>query len=101
MFILGPATLQTSPVQPITDFLDASEVRNLVHLKEYFKGSSNLWDNLLDGVMHHDIALCALGGLISHLSRLMVSLPVSFFFLFSFFKFKNKKKVLGASMCCL
>ncbi|GMY35996.1 DNA mismatch repair protein MSH7 isoform X2 [Fagus crenata] len=70
--LTGPATLQTSPVQPITDFLDASEVRNLVHLKEYFKGSSNLWDNLLNGVMHHDIALCALGGLISHLSRLML-----------------------------
>ncbi|XP_030954395.1 DNA mismatch repair protein MSH7 isoform X3 [Quercus lobata] len=66
------ATAQTSPVQPITDFLDASEVRNLIHLKGYFKGSSNLWENLLEGVMHHDIALCALGGLISHLSRLML-----------------------------
>jgi len=76
---VGPATAQTSPVQPITDFLDASEVRNLIHLKGYFKGSSNLWENLLEGVMHHDIALCALGGLISHLSRLMVSLLVSFF----------------------
>jgi DNA mismatch repair protein MSH6 len=53
-----------SPVQPITDFLDASEVRNLVHLNGYFKGSSNLWDKLLDSVMHHDIALCALGGLL-------------------------------------
>ncbi|XP_030954393.1 DNA mismatch repair protein MSH7 isoform X1 [Quercus lobata] len=72
LFIVGPATAQTSPVQPITDFLDASEVRNLIHLKGYFKGSSNLWENLLEGVMHHDIALCALGGLISHLSRLML-----------------------------
>ncbi|GMY26645.1 dna mismatch repair protein msh7 [Fagus crenata] len=62
--LTGPATLQTSPVQPITDFLDASEVRNLVHLNGYFKGSSNLWDKLLDSVMHHDIALCALGGLL-------------------------------------
>ncbi|KAL0013929.1 hypothetical protein SO802_000998 [Lithocarpus litseifolius] len=70
--LTGPATAQTSPVQPITDFLDASEVRNLIHLKGYFKGSSNLWENLLEGVMHHDIALCALGGLISHLSRLML-----------------------------
>nr|POF02689.1 dna mismatch repair protein msh7 [Quercus suber] len=70
--LTGPATAQTSSVQPITDFLDASEVRNLIHLKGYFKGSSNLWENLLEGVMHHDIALCALGGLISHLSRLML-----------------------------
>ncbi|KAM3713937.1 hypothetical protein ACJW31_01G294000 [Castanea mollissima] len=70
--LTGPATAQTSPVQPITDFLDASEVRNLIHLKGYFKGSSNMWENLLEGVMHHDIALCALGGLISHLSRLML-----------------------------
>ena len=30
--------LHLSPVQPITEFLDASEVRNLVHLKGYFKG---------------------------------------------------------------
>ncbi|XP_075661192.1 DNA mismatch repair protein MSH7 [Castanea sativa] len=70
--LTGPATAQTSPVQPITDFLDASEVRNLIHLKGYFKGSSNMWENLLEGAMHHDIALCALGGLISHLSRLML-----------------------------
>ncbi len=38
LFTVGLAMLHLSPVQPITEFLDASEVRNLVHLKGYFKG---------------------------------------------------------------
>ncbi|KAG6723721.1 hypothetical protein I3842_03G222000 [Carya illinoinensis] len=70
--LTGPVTLELSPVQLITDFLEASEVRNLVQLKGYFKGFSTLWNHVLDSVTHHDIALSALGGLISHLSRLML-----------------------------
>ena len=66
-------------MQPITDSSDAAEVRNLIQLKGYFKGSSNLWNNALDNVMHHDITLSALGGLISYLSRLMVSFPLCAF----------------------
>lgn len=81
--------LQLSPVQSLQDFQNASEVRNLVRLKGYFKGSSNLWNHVLDSVIHHDIALCSLGGLIGHLSRLMVSLLVCLFL-----KGKNKKNVL-------
>lgn len=66
--------MKLTPVPPCTDFVDASEVRNLIHLKGYFKGSGDSWDHALDGVMHHDLALCALGGLLGHLSRLKVSL---------------------------
>ncbi|PON73319.1 DNA mismatch repair [Parasponia andersonii] len=68
----GSSAPQLTPMQPITDFADASEVRNLIQLKGYFKRSSNLWNHVLDNVMHHDITLSALGGLISHLSRLML-----------------------------
>ncbi|KAG6702417.1 hypothetical protein I3842_07G033500 [Carya illinoinensis] len=53
----GPVTLELSPVQLITYFLEAFEVRNLVQLEGYFKGSSTLWNHVLDSVMHHDIAL--------------------------------------------
>ncbi|XP_042481954.1 DNA mismatch repair protein MSH7 [Macadamia integrifolia] len=51
--------------------VDASEVRKLIHSKGYFRGSSNPWEYVLDGVRHHDLVLCALGELVSHLSRLM------------------------------
>ncbi|XVE54298.1 hypothetical protein DITRI_Ditri03aG0069600 [Diplodiscus trichospermus] len=68
----GSTAVQLSPVLSVTDFLDASEVRNMVQSKGYFKGSPNSYFNALDGVMHHDVALSALGGLISHLSRLML-----------------------------
>ncbi|KAE7998764.1 hypothetical protein FH972_003275 [Carpinus fangiana] len=70
--LTGPAMLQLNPVQSLTDFQNASEVGNLVRLKGYFKGSSNLWNHVLDSVIHHDVALCSLGGLIGHLSRLML-----------------------------
>ncbi|XP_058206767.1 DNA mismatch repair protein MSH7 [Rhododendron vialii] len=61
-----------TPVQPAIDMGNGSDVRNVIQLKGYFKGSGNKWDQALEGVMHHDLALCALGGLISHLSRLML-----------------------------
>ncbi|RVW47557.1 DNA mismatch repair protein MSH7 [Vitis vinifera] len=67
---LGFTALKLTPLPLCTDFVDASKVRNLIHLKGYFKGSDNSWDHALDGVMHHDLALCALGGLLGHLSRL-------------------------------
>ena len=72
--IAGFTALKLTPLPLCTDFVDASKVRNLIHLKGYFKGSDNSWDHALDGVMHHDLALCALGGLLGHLSRLKVSL---------------------------
>ncbi|KAJ9183975.1 hypothetical protein P3X46_007767 [Hevea brasiliensis] len=70
--LTGSTTLQLTPVPPTSDFLDASEVRNLIQSKGYLRGSSNPWNNALDSVMNHDTALCALGGLIDHLSRLML-----------------------------
>ncbi|XP_059638111.1 DNA mismatch repair protein MSH7 [Cornus florida] len=70
--LTGSTATQLTPMQPATDFVDASEVRNLIQSKGYFKKSCSAWNNALDGVMHHDLALCALGGLISHLSRLML-----------------------------
>ncbi|XWS26878.1 hypothetical protein CRYUN_Cryun26dG0067900 [Craigia yunnanensis] len=68
----GSTAVQLSPALSVTDFLDASEVRNMIQSNGYFKGSPNSYINALDGVMHHDVALCALGGLVSHLSRLML-----------------------------
>ncbi|XP_028080774.1 DNA mismatch repair protein MSH7 isoform X2 [Camellia sinensis] len=70
--LTGSTASQLTPVQPAINLVNASEVRNLIQLKGYFKGSSNTWDQTFDGVMHHDLGLCALGGLISHLSRLML-----------------------------
>lgn len=61
-----------TPSVPATDFVDSYEVRNFIQMKGYFKGSSNPWDLALNQVAHQDIALCALGGLSNHLSRLKV-----------------------------
>lgn len=69
--------MQLSPVLPATDFVDASEVRNLIQSKGYFKGSSNPWNHAFDGATNQDVALCALGGLIGHLSRMMVCVPAN------------------------
>ncbi|KAF8393339.1 hypothetical protein HHK36_021581 [Tetracentron sinense] len=68
----GSTTLQLAPALSVTDFAEPSEVRKLIESREYFKESSNAWDYALDGVMHHDLAVYALGGLVGHLSRLML-----------------------------
>ncbi|XP_031269580.1 DNA mismatch repair protein MSH7 isoform X2 [Pistacia vera] len=70
--LAGYTAVQLTPAMPTTDFVDASEVKNLIQSKGYFKGSSAPWNSALDCVMQHDISLSALGGLISHLSRLML-----------------------------
>ncbi|XP_052182487.1 DNA mismatch repair protein MSH7 [Diospyros lotus] len=69
--LTGSAASQLTPVQPAVDFIDSSEVRNFIQSKRYFKGCSDTYNCFLDGIMHPALALCALGGLISHLSRLM------------------------------
>lgn len=71
-YLLGSAALELTPAMAVTDFLDASEVKKLVQLNGYFNGSSSPWSKALENVMQHDIGFSALGGLISHLSRLMV-----------------------------
>ncbi|KAJ4846391.1 DNA mismatch repair protein msh7 [Turnera subulata] len=67
-YSLAGTTLQLTPI----DFGDASDVRNLIESKGYFSNSSFSWTDALQGIMHHHVALCALGGLIDHLSRLML-----------------------------
>lgn len=71
--IAGSAAMQLTAVQSISDSVDASEVKNLIQLKEYFKASSKSWNHGLDSVIDHEITLSALGALIGHLSRVMVS----------------------------
>ena len=58
-------------MQSIADLAN-SEISDLVHSKGYFKGSSHSLDHVLSKVTHREITLCALGGLIDHLARLMV-----------------------------
>jgi len=69
--LAGSAALQFTPVQSITDLVN-SEIRDLIHSKAYFKGSSHSLDHVLNNVIHREITLSALGGLIGHLDRLMV-----------------------------
>ncbi|KAK3041651.1 hypothetical protein RJ639_001461 [Escallonia herrerae] len=76
--VTGSSTTQSA--RPDTDFLDAAEVRNLIKLKGYFKGSRNMWDHVLDGIAHYNLALSALGGLTSHLCRLKASVLLHLLF---------------------
>uniref|UniRef100_A0A7N0V7I2 DNA mismatch repair proteins mutS family domain-containing protein n=1 Tax=Kalanchoe fedtschenkoi TaxID=63787 RepID=A0A7N0V7I2_KALFE len=71
--VIGTGPMEMTPVLPCTDFSDASVVRNQIKSKGYFKGTGDSWDHVLDGVGHPDDALTALGGLINHLSRLMLN----------------------------
>ncbi|XP_031387597.1 DNA mismatch repair protein MSH7 [Punica granatum] len=70
--VTGTMAVQLTPVLPATAFPDASDVTDSIKSKGYFKRSSILWNLALDGVAHHDLALSAMGGLIDHLSRLML-----------------------------
>ncbi|KAI5441851.1 hypothetical protein KIW84_011055, partial [Lathyrus oleraceus] len=67
----GSTTLQLTPMRSITD-LGNSEISDLIHSKGYFKFSSNSLDHVLTKVIHREITLSALGGLICHLNRLML-----------------------------
>ncbi|CAJ1951821.1 unnamed protein product [Sphenostylis stenocarpa] len=69
--LIGSATLQFTPVQSITDKVN-SEIRDLIDSKGYFKGSSHSLDLVLNNVIHPEITLSALGGLIGLLDRLML-----------------------------
>ncbi|XP_010254152.1 PREDICTED: DNA mismatch repair protein MSH7 isoform X1 [Nelumbo nucifera] len=68
--VAGSTKLHLTPMASITNFVDESEVRKLIQNKGYFKGSTKLWDSVLDGGVHHDLTICALGGLVGNLSRL-------------------------------
>jgi len=69
--LAGSSIQQFTPVQSITDLVN-SEIRDLINSKGYFKGSSDSLDHVLNNVIHREITLSALGGLIGHLDRLMV-----------------------------
>ncbi|KAJ0959752.1 hypothetical protein J5N97_000574 [Dioscorea zingiberensis] len=68
----GSTMTQLTPVALGTGFLDASEVRKLIHSKGYFKGSSKPWSLAFDFMADPDLVLSALGGLLGHLSRMML-----------------------------
>ncbi|GFP94868.1 DNA mismatch repair protein msh7 [Phtheirospermum japonicum] len=65
--------LTPSQLNPSDAFGEAPEVRNIIQSNRYFSGSCDSWHHILDGVVHRDLALCALGGLIGHMSRLMLN----------------------------
>ncbi|KAK4391641.1 DNA mismatch repair protein MSH7 [Sesamum angolense] len=65
--------LTPSQLNPCDTFGEALKVRNIIESNRYFSGSSDSWHHIPDGAMLGDLELCALGGLISHLSRLMLN----------------------------
>ncbi|KAL6560884.1 Mismatch repair protein msh3 [Orobanche hederae] len=62
-----------SQLTPSDFFGEALEVSNIIQSNGYFSRSCDSWHHILDGVVHRDLAICALGGLIGHLSRLMLN----------------------------
>ncbi|KAK1418538.1 hypothetical protein QVD17_27683 [Tagetes erecta] len=99
--LMGSVVSQLTPAQPFTDFVDSSEVRNVFQSEGYFKGSSNVWDRALDEVVHQDIALCALGGLTSHLSRLKSDDALRNGSIFSYEVYKGCLRMDGQTMANL
>lgn len=78
---VGSTVLQLTPVLAFSDFVDTSEVINVIQSEGYFRGSSNSLNDAVDCISHNDVALSALSGLIGHLSRMMVCLSVSLWLL--------------------
>ncbi|KAH9604844.1 hypothetical protein KSS87_008848 [Heliosperma pusillum] len=67
----GTTEVQLTSVLPVCSVSDAAEVQSMIKSKKYFKGGNNFLDSLLDDTKHAS-SLCALGGLITHLSRMML-----------------------------
>ncbi|TKW13813.1 hypothetical protein SEVIR_5G125400v4 [Setaria viridis] len=67
----GSVKMQLTPL-PGIDFSDVSQIRMLIHSKEYFTASAESWLSALDCALNRDAIICALGGLIGHLTRLML-----------------------------
>lgn len=72
---IGPTQSELSPGDA---FGEASEVRNIIESKSYFRGSCDLWHHVIDGILDRDLALCAIGGLTNHLLRLKVNMPYKY-----------------------
>ncbi|XP_014496504.1 DNA mismatch repair protein MSH7 [Vigna radiata var. radiata] len=95
--LIGSAALQFTPVQSITDSVN-SEIRDLIHSKGYFKGSSHSLDHVLNNVIHREITLSALGGLIGHLDRLMLDDVLQSGDLYSYQVYRGCVKMDGPTM---
>lgn len=54
--------------------VDASQVQQMIDSKGYFGKPGNSWSSAFDYSMDNSLVLCALGCIISHLSRFMVCL---------------------------
>ncbi|WVZ72571.1 hypothetical protein U9M48_021006 [Paspalum notatum var. saurae] len=67
----GSVKMQLTPISGI-DFSDASQIQMLIHCKGYFSSSAESWVSALDRAVNRDAVICALGGLIGHLTRLML-----------------------------
>lgn len=67
----GSVKMQLTALSGI-DFSDASQIQMLIHSKGYFNSSAESWVSALDRTMNREVVICALGGLIGHLSRLML-----------------------------
>ncbi|KAM0829156.1 hypothetical protein ACQ4PT_067060 [Festuca glaucescens] len=67
----GSVKMQLTPLSG-ADFSDASQIKMLVHSKGYFKASTDSWLSALDYSVNQEAVICALGGLIGHLTRLML-----------------------------
>ncbi|XP_062200486.1 DNA mismatch repair protein MSH7 [Phragmites australis] len=67
----GSVKMQLTPLSGI-DFSDASQIQMLIHSKGYFKASTDSWLNALEYSVNREAVICALGGLIGHMTRLML-----------------------------
>ncbi|PNY08616.1 DNA mismatch repair protein msh7-like, partial [Trifolium pratense] len=84
----GSTTLQLTPMRSITDLVN-SEISDLIHSKGYFKGSANSLDHVLTKVIHREITLSALGGLIGTLYKYLDNCVTS-----------SGKRLLRNWICC-
>ncbi|KAK9706039.1 hypothetical protein RND81_07G100900 [Saponaria officinalis] len=66
----GSTEVQLTSVLPVNDVANAADVQSTIESKKYFK-CVNLLDSLPDDAKH-ECSLRALGGLITHLSRMML-----------------------------
>ncbi|KAJ4752225.1 DNA mismatch repair protein MutS [Rhynchospora pubera] len=68
----GSVKMQLTPTLPSTGSLDASQVQEMINSNGYFGKSGNSWSSAFDYSTDNSLVLCALGGIISQLSRLML-----------------------------
>uniref|UniRef100_A0A0E0BY79 DNA mismatch repair proteins mutS family domain-containing protein n=1 Tax=Oryza meridionalis TaxID=40149 RepID=A0A0E0BY79_9ORYZ len=67
----GSVKMQLTPLYGLY-FSDTSEIQTLIDSRGYFKASTSSWLSTLNSSVNKDAVICALGGLVSHLTRLML-----------------------------